>query len=54
MAAYEKSLKEGGVILFSGFYYNDLTDIKNKANMLGLTFEDIKTKNSWTAARFAK
>ena len=54
MPAYEKSLKKNGHILFSGFYYSDLKDIKNQATSLGLIFEDFKTKNSWTAARFAK
>ncbi len=54
MPAYVKSLKPGGKILFSGFYQEDLPDLKEKARSLGLVFEDFKTKNNWTAAKFVK
>ena len=52
METYAKSLKKGGEIIFSGFYENDLEDIKKKAATLGLEFVDNKTKNSWVAAKF--
>ncbi len=54
MPVYEKALKKGGAILFSGFYKDDLKDIRDKAEGLGMKFVDFKTKNSWTAAQFVK
>ncbi len=54
MAAYQKCLKTGGSIFFSGFYENDLPQIKDKAESLGLHFENYKVKNNWTAAKFSK
>ena len=54
MAAYEQCLKNGGFIYFSGFYENDLKEIKQKAESLGLTYNNHKVKNNWTAAKFSK
>ncbi len=54
MAAYERCLKKGGFIYFSGFYESDLKDIKKDAESLGLKYVDHKVKNSWTAAKFSK
>ena len=54
MAAYERCLKSDGFIFFSGFYENDLEDIKQKAGSLGLTYNNHKVKNNWTAAKFSK
>ena len=54
MHAYEGCLKLGGFIYFSGFYENDLEDIKQKAGSLGLTYNNHKVKNNWTAAKFSK
>lgn len=54
MEAYFRCLKKGGSIFFSGFYENDLTDIKEQAVNLGLRYINHKTKNNWTAAKFIK
>lgn len=54
MAAYNRCLKKGGDIYFSGFYESDLKDIKQKAASLGLTYINHKVKNNWTAAKFSK
>jgi len=54
MAAYNRCLKKGGFIYFSGFYESDLKDIKQKAASLGLTYINHKVKNNWTAAKFIK
>lgn len=51
---YNESLKSGGKIFFSGFYENDLDDIKNECSKYGLIFVGYLTKNDWTAAEFVK
>ena len=54
MAAYNRCLKKGGFICFSGFYETDLNDIKQKAESLGLKYNNHKVKNNWTAVKFSK
>lgn len=52
MPAYVACLKPAGVLIVSGFYFDDLKMITLKANELGLVADGYKEKNSWTAARF--
>lgn len=52
LPAYVACLLPGGILVLSGFYYDDLEMITNKAEALGLMAEGFKEKNSWTAARF--
>ncbi|MCL3779240.1 50S ribosomal protein L11 methyltransferase [Prolixibacteraceae bacterium JC049] len=54
MATYNKVLKTGGSIVFSGFYTEDKEDIKAKAESLGLTDAGFITRNNWVAYRFTK
>ena len=54
MPAYAKALKTGGKIFFSGFYNNDLDDIKTKAASLRLQYQNHHTQNNWVAAVFTK
>jgi ribosomal protein L11 methyltransferase len=54
MPAYFKVLKPGGLLVMSGFYTEDIQDIKTKAEMLGLKENGYKTKNNWVAATFRK
>ncbi len=54
MPVYAEHLKKGGVILFSGFYSEDLAQIETSAKIAGLISGKIKTKNNWIAARFVK
>lgn len=54
MPAYAKVLRDGGRIIFSGFYDSDLDDIKNRAAGLGLHYLYHKEKNNWVAAAFTK
>ena len=54
MPAYARALKTGGKIFFSGFYDNDLDDIKTKANSLRLAYNGHRTQNKWVAAVFTK
>jgi len=54
MEAYANSLSKGGNILFSGFYEDDLNDIKNKALESGLLYVSHLSKNKWIAVKFSK
>jgi len=54
MKTYADALVDGGYIYFSGFYTNDLSDIKKEANKCGLDFISNLEKNDWGAAVFIK
>jgi ribosomal protein L11 methyltransferase len=54
MSAYHNVLNPGGLIIMSGFYTEDIQDIKSKAESLGLKDKGFKTKNNWVAYRFVK
>jgi len=49
---YATTLKAGGRLYLSGFYTEDLKDIKNEAEKNGLNYVNHKTKNNWVAAAF--
>ena len=51
---YSQVLKNGGEIYFSGFYEDDLDDIKKECLVNGLSFVKYQTKNKWVAAKFVK
>ncbi len=48
------SLRDSGMILFSGFYKVDLPAIKKTSEQNGLKFVTHLTKNKWVAAVFIK
>lgn len=52
MPYYKKVLKKGGTLLVSGFYQEDLDDIKEKAAEVSLSFQHHSVRNNWTMARF--
>lgn len=52
MESYSKSLNKSGKLLMSGFYENDLSDIKAKAKQLGFAYLNHIVKNEWIAVRF--
>lgn len=52
--AYSKVLKRGGRIIFSGFYVDDLVDIKEEAEKYSLAYQSHRDKNRWVAAVFVK
>lgn len=52
--AYSKVLKRGGRIIFSGFYVDDLVDIKEEAEKHSLAYQSHRNKNRWVAAVFVK
>lgn len=54
MEVYSLHLVDGGKIFFSGFYHNDLNDIEEQANKLGLQMDTFEEKNNWVCARFIK
>lgn len=52
MEAYGEAMNKGGKIMFSGFYLNDLDDIKNAAKPNGMNFVSHISRNNWVAAVF--
>jgi ribosomal protein L11 methyltransferase len=54
MPAYFGILQPGGLLVMSGFYTEDIRDIKNRAENLGLKDNGFKSKNNWVAQSFKK
>lgn len=54
MKAYAESLNEEGLILFSGFYTEDLPMIKESAELNGMYYQAHQHKNNWVVASFKK
>lgn len=51
---YSEVLKDDGSIYFSGFYENDLDDIKQECSKNALVFVKYLSNNNWCAAKFVK
>lgn len=54
MDKYVACLNDGGNLYMSGFYTEDISVIREKAELLGLKYEDFKEKNNWVAIKFLK
>lgn len=54
MDKYVACLNDGGNLYMSGFYTEDIPVIREKAESLGLKYEDFKEKNNWVAIKFLK
>lgn len=54
ISQYVKTMKANSDILFSGFYTEDISDIKAEAERNGLVFVDSMEKNNWVALHFKK
>jgi ribosomal protein L11 methyltransferase len=54
MWVYSRSLNRGGRLLLSGFYEEDVKQIKKAAEENGLTFINYEVSEHWTMARFSK
>ncbi len=54
MQTYYHSLNPGGTIFLSGFYSQDIPDIKKCAESMGLTDAGYKIANDWVAYSFIK
>ena len=52
MPAYVKVLNDNGYLIMSGFYTEDLPVIREKAELLQLTYQSNKVKDNWTAVIF--
>lgn len=52
METYVLSLNKNGKLFMSGFYIDDLNDIKAKAKQLGLDYVNHLVKNDWIAIKF--
>ncbi len=51
---YESVLQSGGKIYLSGFYTQDMPDVKAKAESLGLIENGYQEKNNWVVYTFEK
>ncbi|WP_297089605.1 50S ribosomal protein L11 methyltransferase [uncultured Draconibacterium sp.] len=54
MEAYYSVLNMGGTLILSGFYKEDIPDIKRKAESLGMVDAGFVEKNNWVAHSFTK
>lgn len=54
LSRFAALLETGGSLLMSGFYSEDLADIKDSASAAGLAFVNSNSKNRWTMALFKK
>ncbi len=54
MNTYSSHLNENGLILFSGFYEQDLDLIKHEANLQRLKYIGHNSRNNWVTAKFKK
>lgn len=54
LPAYEKVLQSGGKLYLSGFYTQDMPDVKRKAESLGLIETGFHEKNNWVVYSFEK
>ena len=52
MHLYAKALNNGGELIMSGFYVEDLESIRDRAAELGLQFMRFTENNNWVAALF--
>lgn len=52
MPAYARYLRPGGPILFSGFYEEDLAQIRAAAEQAGFIYENHLVQNHWVSAIF--
>jgi ribosomal protein L11 methyltransferase len=53
LSSYNEVVKPDGLILVSGFYQEDLKEIAQKANEIGLKMNNSKVKNNWCSACFS-
>ena len=54
LPVYESVLQPGGKIYLSGFYTQDMPDVKKKAESLGLIETGFHEKNNWVVYAFRK
>jgi ribosomal protein L11 methyltransferase len=54
LPAYSKSLNKNGLLFISGFYTEDIADLKAKAKEVGLKDAGFTTKNNWVSLYLLK
>ncbi len=54
MASYINCLNDKGVILFSGFYQEDIPIIDKEVSKYGLTLDKIIERNNWVSLKYLK
>ena len=54
MADYEKRLAPNGILVLSGFYQEDIADLRASAEPLGLTYSTESERNRWAMLVFEK
>tara|TARA_R110001583_G_scaffold145096_1_gene297109 strand:+ start:46146 stop:46976 length:831 start_codon:yes stop_codon:yes gene_type:complete len=54
MQTYMNCLNEGGVILFSGFYQEDIPIIDAEASKYGVKIDKIIERNNWVSLKYSK
>jgi len=54
LPVYSTHLNKNGLLLMSGFYVDDIPDLKNKAENEGLKEIGFKSKNNWAVSIFEK
>ena len=54
LESYEHALNEGGVMLLSGFYEEDIPVIMNVAEPLGLKYVTHEVKDKWSCLKLSK
>ena len=54
IAHYEKALRKGGSIFFSGFYEDNVPTLRAAAEAIGLTFEGVKAREQWRSIKMVK
>jgi len=54
LPVYAKYLNKNGLLFMSGFYVDDIPDLKAKAKQVGLKETGFKSKNNWAVSVFEK
>ena len=54
MKIYTDCLSDGGILLLSGFYQEDIPVIEQEVMKYGLIFDKKIVKNNWTAVKYTK
>ena len=54
IAHYEKALRKGGSIFFSGFCEDNVPTLRAAAEALGLTFEGVQAREQWRSIKMVK
>lgn len=54
MKSYASALSSGGTILFSGFYEENIPALREAAELAGLTYHGVKSREQWRSIKMTK